>query len=92
MKERAKIIVKGVVQGVGFRYFVLREAQTLHLFGEVRNLQNGNVKIIVEGEKSAILTLSKNIRIGPRYANVTQVDIEWQKNKNEYNSFAISEL
>lgn len=89
MKTGAEIIVKGQVQGVGFRYFVLREAQSLQLFGVVGNLQNGAVKIIVEGEKSAILTLSKNLRTGPSHANVTQVDIDWKKNQDLYNNFTI---
>jgi len=89
MKLRAEIIVKGLVQDVGFRYFALREAQSLSLCGVVGNLQDGNVKIIVEGEKSSILTLSKNLRIGPGHANVTGIDIEWQKDQNEYRSFAV---
>ena len=81
--------MKGLVQGVGFRYYVMREAHHLGLAGVVGNLQNGNVKITVEGERSAILTMNKNLRIGPVHARVTQIDIEWQKNQNEYSSFDI---
>ena len=52
MAERAQIVVKGIVQGVGFRYFVVREAEALGLAGWVRNLPDGRVELIAEGVES----------------------------------------
>ncbi len=89
MYVRAEIIVKGAVQGVGFRFFTMHEARRLRLNGTVGNLPNGDVKVVVEGEKSAVLTLIKNLRIGPSFSHVTQIDIDWQKPKNEFNDFRV---
>ena len=89
MEIRADILVRGRVQGVGFRYFTVNEARALDLTGTVTNLLNGDVKVIVEGEKSAVLTLVKNLRIGPRFASVSDVLTEFTPCKNEFNNFHI---
>ncbi len=89
MNVRAEIIVKGVVQGVGFRFFTVQEAKTLGLNGVVGNLPNGDVKVVVEGEKNAILTLIKNLRIGPSFSHVTQINVDWQKPMNDFSDFRI---
>ena len=89
MSNRAEITVQGVVQGVGFRFYTLRQAKALELLGAVGNLANGDVKIIVEGEKSAILTLIKNIRIGPSFSHVKDIKVNWQKPQFEFTDFSI---
>ena len=89
MAVRANIIVQGRVQGVGFRYFTMTEARKLGLCGTVTNLLNGDVKVIAEGEKSAVLTLIKNLRIGPKFSNVSNIVTEFNEPTGEYSSFRI---
>jgi len=90
MIKRAEIIVQGVVQGVGFRFYTLRQAKRMGLTGQVGNLANGDVKIVAEGEKSAILTLIKDLRIGPAMSNVTAIHVEWCNAQNEFSDFTIT--
>ena len=88
-KVRAEIIANGLVQGVGFRYFVLRNAQQLGLTGYTKNLFSGEVLTVAEGEKGLIEDLFKKIRIGPSYSSVKNAKITWSENKNEFTSFDI---
>ena len=89
MKAAAHIIVKGLVQGVGFRWFVEREAKQLGLNGYVKNLFNGDVEVKVEGERGLIEDLIKQLRIGSRSSRVTDVQVDWQDYENKYSSFRI---
>ncbi len=87
--ERAEIIVKGLVQGVGFRYFVVKHAQSLGLKGYVENLYSGEVLAVVEGEKALIEDLFKQMKIGPMSSSVNSAKINWQEYKNEFKFFEI---
>lgn len=74
-----RFIVKGRVQGVGFRYFAIRAAREAGVVGTVRNLADGNVEAIAEGEPAALSDFRAALEQGPSYAHVTQVDeIEMQ--------------
>ena len=86
---RAEIRVNGLVQGVGFRYFVIRNAQQLGLKGYVKNLYDGSVLTVVEGERGLIDELFKKIKIGPRSAQVNNSKIEWGEFKNEFSNFEV---
>jgi len=86
---RAEITASGIVQGVGFRYFVIRKANALGLKGYVENLYSGEVLTVVEGEKGIIDELCKMIRIGPPHASVTKCFIEWRVYKNEFTNFEV---
>lgn len=77
MDANAKITVKGVVQGVGYRWFADRVARKYDLKGFVENLPNGNVFLEVEGGKGLIEDCIKELRIGPRSAVVDDVVVEW---------------
>lgn len=90
MYATAKIIVKGVVQGVGFRYFTVIEARKLSINGYTRNRQDGSVEVLAEGKKSDILTLVKNLRIGPSLSHVTDIEIEWQDYESRYKGFLVT--
>jgi len=65
------------VQGVGFRWFVARHAESLGLRGYVSNLYNGNVEIEAVGERGLIEELIKQVKVGPRSAHVTNLKLEW---------------
>ena len=87
--KRAEIIVNGFVQGVGFRYFVYRNAKAFGLKGYTQNLFTGEVLTVVEGSRAMIEELSNKIKIGPMNASVKNHKIIWQEYKNEFNDFGI---
>lgn len=89
MEVRAEIIVNGLVQGVGFRYFVVREAQKLGLKGFTQNLYTGEVITVVEGEKAIVNELINKIKIGPIQSSVKSCKIDWQEPKNEFTDFEV---
>ncbi|MCX6149138.1 MAG: acylphosphatase [Ignavibacteriales bacterium] len=87
---RAEIIAKGMVQGVGFRYFILRHSLKLGLKGYTKNLYNDDeILTVVEGEKFAIEELFNLIRIGPISATVNSCNIIWTEYKNEFKTFEV---
>lgn len=67
-------VVSGRVQGVGFRYFVLRQAEQLGLDGWVRNLDSGQVEIRASGSEAQQQALEQVLRKGPRFSIVTNVE------------------
>lgn len=87
--QRAEIIVNGFVQGVGFRYFVARNAEQLLLKGFTQNLYSGEVYTVVEGELAMIEELYKKIKIGPKHASIKNASIKWSESKNEFTKFEI---
>lgn len=89
MQIGVHIIVQGLVQGVGFRYFVLRYASKLGLNGYVRNLYSGDVEIEAEGERGLIEEFIKEIKIGPRVGYVKDLRIEWQDFRDAFKGFEV---
>ncbi len=89
MKTGAHIIVGGLVQGVGFRWFVLQQARNLGINGYVRNLNNGDVEIEAEGERGILDEFMKSIRIGPRASHVTDLRLTWRPCSEPYQHFEI---
>lgn len=71
VRQRAtRLVASGRVQGVGFRYFVVRAAQGCGAVGYVRNLDDGDVEIWAEGPGEALDRLEAEVRKGPRHAQV----------------------
>ncbi len=87
--KRAEIMANGLVQGVGFRYFVYRNAKEIGLNGYVQNLSSGEVLTVVEGQLALIEELFNRIKIGPSHAYVKNCNIIWDAVKNEFNNFEI---
>ena len=69
--------VDGYVQGVGFRYFVVREAQALGLRGYARNERDGSVEVLAQGPRPALERLLSLLRRGPSAAQVREVRVTW---------------
>jgi acylphosphatase len=69
-----RYVVRGRVQGVGYRYFVQREADALGVTGFVRNLPDGSVEVVAEGGEPAVTQLEARLREGPSFATVASVD------------------
>lgn len=85
---RLHAFISGRVQGVGFRYFVLREAQDLHLTGWVRNLHDGRVEVIAEGDHPALNQLLIKLRQGPVSADVRDVAYEFSDARGDFSGFS----
>jgi len=83
------IRVSGMVQGVGFRYFVYRKAEGLGLTGFVRNLRDGSVEVRARGPKGLLEELVTAVRIGPRGSDVRGISLDWGKTSGPYHSFEI---
>jgi len=77
MKKRFRANIKGVVQGVGFRWFVRREAQMRNIAGYVMNLPDGTVEVDAQGEPQKIEDFLQELKRGPSMAIVSGVEIEW---------------
>jgi len=76
MVSSVKGFVSGRVQGVGFRYFVMRHAQAENICGYVRNLNDGRVEFFLQGTSSSVSTVLGKIRRGPDYARVSELQLE----------------
>jgi acylphosphatase len=70
-----RFIVRGRVQGVGFRWFVEAEARRLGLAGWVRNNADSSVEILAQGSRAQLAGLHSRLREGPRAARVDAVDV-----------------
>jgi acylphosphatase len=66
--------ISGLVQGVGFRWFVARHARSLGLTGYARNLADGSVEVVVDGDDEVVPQLERLLRAGPASAQVDQVE------------------
>ena len=88
---RAVFVVSGHVQGVFFRGSTQEEAMQLGLFGEVRNLPDGSVEVITEGERRAVEDLLAWCRRGgPPAARVAEVEVRWSAPKGEFQTFRVA--
>ena len=81
--------MKGTVQGIFFRQFVKEGAEELKLRGFVRNLESGDVEIVVEGEDDAIERLSNRVREGPKHAQIRDVVVEKRKWSGDFKEFKV---
>jgi acylphosphatase len=88
MKIARRFVVSGRVQGVGFRWFTQDAARREGAMGWVRNLPDGRVEAVIEGESEAITRVERAIRTGPRGARVETVDVDDQE-VGGYRSFTI---
>ena len=73
--EAKRYLVRGRVQGVGFRWFVEREAHILAIAGWVRNNHDGSVEVLAQGTRDQLMGLHSRLREGPRAARVDAVEV-----------------
>lgn len=90
MKKCALIRIYGIVQGVGMRYSVFRKAVDLGLCGYVKNVVDGSVEVVVEGDEKDILDLVDYIKSGVRWAQIDDMRISWQKVSGRFADFQIT--
>ncbi|MGE5237363.1 MAG: acylphosphatase [Chloroflexota bacterium] len=89
MKARAHLLIDGRVQGVFFRAFTRDVARSLGLDGWVRNLHDGRVEAIFEGDKALIEKAIQQCYQGPPYARVSDVDITWEDRLEGLTGFSV---
>ncbi len=88
-RVRAHIFVSGRVQGVFFRDGTQRQAKKLAIKGWVRNLSDGRVEAVFEGEKDKVEQIVNWAKKGPILAKVDDLEVEWQEYKEEFDDFEI---
>ncbi len=89
MKARAHVLVSGRVQGVFFRQGTRDLARRLGVTGWVRNLLDGRVEAVFEGEREDVESMIDFCKRGPPGAKVTKVDVRWEEYVGEFKGFRI---
>lgn len=92
--QRLHAFIEGFVQGVGFRYYVLKSAQANNLVGWVRNRHDGRVEVMAEGELGHLNQLLSDLRKGPISADVAKVDykfleVQRSEGRGEFKGFKV---
>ena len=90
MKARARVYIIGYVQGVFFRHETRRLASRLGVTGWVKNLSDGRVEALFEGEKDLVEKVIEFCRQGPPNAEVQNIEIHWEPWRDEFNDFKIA--
>lgn len=88
-KARVRVLIEGRVQGVYFRAHTRDEALARGLKGWVRNLPDGRVEALFEGDKHLLDSMLSWCRMGPRYAYVDQVEEDWQPYQGDLGDFRV---
>jgi acylphosphatase len=87
--KRVRIYISGLVQGVFYRANVQIEAQRLKVTGYVRNLLDGRVEAVIEGEDICVNKMIQWCEVGPKYARVDKVEVVNEQYRGEFNDFFI---
>lgn len=87
---RLHLVVSGLVQGVAFRAYTVDEARRLGLAGWVRNLADGRVEVLAEGDRAALEALARWCERGPPAARVADVAADWRAHVGDLGPFAIA--
>jgi len=89
MKKKVTAHISGRVQGVGYRYFVLQRAQSLERAGYVRNLRDGRVEVVAEGDEQSLKSLLEGLQQGPAGAIVEKLETSWLKSEGNLITFEV---
>ncbi len=89
-KVRKHLFISGIVQGVGFRYNARNQARRLGVTGWIRNLWDGRVEAVIEGDEDAVNQMVNWCKHGPIGARVTNVEVIDEEYKGEFDDFRIT--
>ena len=89
MPVRAHVYISGKVQGVFFREYTRNKAKSLGIKGWVRNLRDGRVEAVFEGEKEKVNKMISWCHKGSPYSKVEKVEVKWEEYRGEFNDFEI---
>ena len=87
--KQAHVFISGIVQNVGYRYFVRENARKLGLNGFVRNTEDGGVEVVLQGNEKVIEQMIAECKKGPMLSEVKQFGVEWEEGKEELTTFEI---
>ena len=87
--KQAHIFINGAVQGVGYRQFVKNWAKKHNVTGLIRNLPDGRVEAIVQGDEKDLEDLFKQLQKGPFLAEVKDIEVRWEEGKEHLQGFII---
>ena len=87
MKKEVYCIVHGDVQGVSFRQFAKEKADNLGVFGYAKNLEDGTVEVVAQGEENNVKSFLESISAGPEDAQVESLNVMWGKVEEDYTKF-----
>lgn len=87
--SRVRVKISGYVQGVGFRFFAVDEARALNLRGYTRNISDGGVEVIAEGEKDSLDQLVDSLKKGTGPATISDVKASYENYLGEFTDFRI---
>ena len=88
--KRAHVFYSGHVQGIGFRYTAEDIAESLGLKGWVKNLSDGRVEVVAEGEEGDIKEFLDKILKGPLGRYISDAEVSWEKPTKEFDSFEVA--
>jgi len=88
-KAKAHLFIDGRVQGVFYRGFTQELAESLGLKGWVRNLSDGRVEAVFEGDRDVIESAIRKCYVGPPASRVTNIDIQWETHTGEEKDFSV---
>ena len=88
-QKRIHVFYSGRVQGVGFRFTTERVALSLGIMGWVKNLPDGRVEVVSEGEEAKLVLFLEKIKNGPMKPYIRGVEVAWQKAKGEFDDFGL---
>ncbi len=86
---RRRLLISGIVQGVGFRYWAVRESAAFSVTGYVRNLYDGSVEAVLEGPRDDVTSFERVLRQGPPYGRIRRVDGIDEEPRGEFASFDV---
>jgi len=89
MEKRVHVFYSGRVQGVGFRLTAEETAKRFGVGGWVKNLRDGRVELVAEGEKNTIIRFLEEVRMGPMCKFIREVDVTWSPSASEFDEFEI---
>jgi acylphosphatase len=89
--HRVHLVIRGQVQGVGFRWFTMVRARAAHVAGFVRNRPDGSVEVEAEGAREALTVLVAELSRGPASAVVTDVSATWSESSPSYQRFEVAD-
>ena len=89
MLKRIHVLISGRVQGVAFRWVTEDVANQLKVLGCVRNLLDGRVEVMAEGEEKILIQFLEFLKQGPRHAKVIDLQVDWLEFTGEFKSFEI---
>jgi acylphosphatase len=85
-----RLVIRGRVQGVGYRYAAVEAAEREGVCGWVRNLRDGGVEALVQGDDHAVERMIAWCRVGPRGARVTSVETQTADVRADFSGFTIT--